>query len=521
MTDPHAATSAFRTPDQTLQAWINQRVFDTSLDLILVVDPKGNFIRVSPSSAAILGYQPEEMVGHSAVEFIYPEDLDSTRNEMRLARRGRVMRNFECRYIHKNGRVVTLAWTGQWSESDRQHFFIGRDMTERMRLEGQLRQAQKMEAIGQLTGGIAHDFNNILTVIIGMVELLAPAIDADPRLAPIVKAIDDAAERGAELTRRMLAFARKQPLQPRPLDLNEVITRIAEMLQRTLGEDVTVRTVLADDLWRAVADPFLLEDAILNLAVNARDAMPKGGHLVIETDNAELDENFAAENLDVSAGEYVSLLVSDTGTGMKPEVIERAFEPFFTTKDVGRGTGLGLSMVYGFVKQIGGHVRIHSEVGRGTTVKIYLRRAADTASQPTEASASSAESLPIGRETILIVEDNAAVRAASVSILESLGYGVLQAADGWDAHHILESPAKIDLLFTDLVMPNGIGGEDLARIARKLRPGLKLLYTTGYSAQLVRARSDKDVPVLSKPYRRHKLAAMVRAVLEDRPAKLR
>jgi PAS domain S-box-containing protein len=507
--------------DPAPEAWSNQRVFDTCLDLILVVDPKGNFIRVSPSSAAILGYQPEEMVGHSAVEFIFPEDLDSTRNEMRLARRGRVMRNFECRYIHKGGRVVTLAWTGQWSEPDQQHFFIGRDMTERMRLEGQLRHAQKMDAIGQLTGGIAHDFNNILTVIIGMIELLTPATEADPNLAPIVKAIDDAAERGAELTRRMLAFARKQPLQPRPLDLNEVITRMAEMLQRTLGEDITIRTVLAEDLWRAVADPFQLQDAILNLAVNARDAMPKGGHLVIETDNAELDETFAAENLDVSAGEYVSLFVSDTGTGMKPEVIERAFEPFFTTKDVGRGTGLGLSMVYGLVKQIGGHVRIYSEVGRGTTVKIYLRRAVDAASQPDEAPASSAEPLPLGRETILVVEDNAAVRAAAVSILESLGYDVLQAEDGWDGHRILESPAKIDLLFTDLVMPNGIGGEDLARIARTLRPGLKLLYTTGYSAQLVRARSDRDVPVLSKPYRRQKLAGMVRAVLDDRPSKLR
>jgi len=519
MNDPHAAASepCPAGVDATAEAthWSNQRVFDTSLDLILVVDPKGNFIRVSPSCIAILGYQPEEMIGHSAVEFVYPEDLESTRDEMRLARRGHAMRNFECRYVHKTGRVVTLAWTGQWSEPDRQHFFIGRDMTERRRLEGQLRQAQRMEAIGQLTGGIAHDFNNILTVIIGMIELLAPAVAANPKLAPVVKAIDDAAERGAELTKRMLAFARKQPLQAQPLDLNEVIMRMAEILTRTLGEHIMVRTVLAPDIWPAVADPSQLEAAILNLAVNARDAMPDGGELVIETDNAQLDDDYAAENLDVAPGTYVALYVSDTGTGMPPDVIEHAFEPFFTTKDIGRGSGLGLSMVYGFVKQTGGNVLIYSEVGRGTTVKIYLPRALDPVERP-DAPAPAVEPPPLGRETVLVVEDNAGVRAAAVSILGSLGYDVLQAHDGREGRRIIESPAKIDLLFTDLVMPGGIGGEDLARIARELRPGLKILYTTGYSAQLASARTDHDVPVLSKPYRRQQLASMVRAVLDQR-----
>ena len=494
---------------------INQRIFDTSLDLILVVDRRGLFLRVSPSSLAILGYRPEEMIGRNAEDFVHADDLESTRDNMRLARRGSLTRNFECRYIHKAGRPVMLAWKGLWSEPDEQYFFIGRDITERIALESQLRQSQKMEAIGQLTGGVAHDFNNILTVIIGMNEIMADAVANDPRLKEIVETIDEAATRGAQLTQRMLAFARKQPLNARRLDLNDVLGRTAAILQRTLGEDVAIKTVFADALWPALADPSQTEDAILNLAVNARDAMPKGGQLLIETANVHLDEQYAAQNVEVSSGDYVAVTVTDSGIGMPPDVVERVFEPFFTTKEVGHGTGLGLSMVYGFVKQSRGHVKIYSEVGHGTSIKLYLPRAASVEARSSDDTAPPAVH-PVGHETILVVEDSSAVRRVAVNMLRGLGYQVREADDGHAALAILREPVEIDLLFTDLIMPNGIDGQDLLVMARAQRPGLKALFTSGYSEHFLKARgeTDQSVPLLGKPYRSHKLAEAVRKVLD-------
>ena len=498
---------------------INARIFETSLDLILVVDRQGNFIRVSPSCAAILGYQPAELVGRNAAGYLYPEDLENTRNEMRLARRGQVMRNFECRYVHRDGRVVPLAWTGVWSEPDQQHFFIGRDMTERITLEAQLRQALKMEAIGRLTGGIAHDFNNILAVIIGMSEVLADAVSGNDRVAQMVKTIDEAADRGAQLVHRLLAFARKQPLQTRILDVNDVVTRMIAILQRTLGEDITLKPALAPDVWPTSIDASQLEDALFNLAVNARDAMPIGGQLVIETSNVHLDEAYAAHNVEATPGDYVAVIVSDTGTGMPLEVIDRAFEPFFTTKGVGQGSGLGLSMVYGFVKQSGGHVKIYSEAGHGTSIKLYLPQAASAAPVVADAAGRQPEPEAVGRETILVVEDDPAVRIVAVNILEGLGYHVRQAEDGHAALSILLRAGDIDLLFTDLVMPNGMSGQDLLRKAREQRPTLKALFTSGYSEHVIQGRGDRDddVPLLGKPYRKQQLAAAVRNVL-DAPA---
>jgi PAS domain S-box-containing protein len=494
---------------------INQRIFETSLDLILVVDRHGTFLRVSPSSEAILGYQPKEMIGHSAIEFIHSGDLDSTRAEMRLARRGRQTRNFDCAYVSKTGEIVPLAWMGVWSDPEQQHFFIGRDMRERLKLEQKLAQAQKMEAIGQLTGGMAHDFNNILTVIIGMNELLATALAGQPALEPIVKSIDEAAARGAELTQRMLAFARKQPLQTHRIDLNEMIGRTADMLRRTLGEHIDIHTATPAGVWPALADASQVENAILNLAVNARDAMPDGGRLLIEAANVHLDAEYARHNAEVTPGDYVAVIVTDTGTGMPPDVLARAFDPYFTTKDVGRGTGLGLSMVYGFAKQSHGHLKIYSEIDHGTSVRLYLPKAAGDATADTEASAAP-DVRTGGNASILLVEDNDAVRNVALTVLESLGYRVRQAADGRAALSILEAPGEFDLLFTDLVMPNGIGGQELWRRARTLRPGLKALFTTGYSEQFVNARSDADrsVPVLSKPYRRESLAKAIRDALD-------
>jgi PAS domain S-box-containing protein len=491
---------------------INRRFFETSLDLILVVDRKGTFMRVSPSSEAIIGYKPDELAGRSAREILFPEDLDSTRREMRLARRGGVTRNFDCRYVHKRGHVVPLAWTGVWSEAEQQHFFIGRDMTERVKLEQELHRSQKLEAIGQLTGGIAHDFNNILTIIIGMNEIMAADVAGNPKLTAICKSIDEAAERGAQLAQRMLAFGRKQRLQARSLDLNESVASIAAMLKPTLGEHVRVEVALANDLWPALADPSQLENAIVNLAVNARDAMPGGGRLLIETCNVHLDEQYASENVEVAAGDYIAVVVSDTGTGMRPEVIERAFEPFFTTKDVGHGTGLGLSMVYGFARQSRGHVKIYSELGHGTSIKLYLPRAAgDIAVR----SAAAVEAAAGTSATILVVEDDASVRAVAVGILEGLGYRVLQAGDGRAALEILQTPEKIDLLFSDVVMPNGLSGQDLLVEARALRPGLKALLASGYSERFIHGNdvATQGVRILNKPYRREMLSKAIREAL--------
>jgi PAS domain S-box-containing protein len=496
---------------------INQRIFDTSLDLILVVDGHGEFIRVSPSSLAILGYAPEEMTGHNGTRFVFPDDLDNVRDEMRQARKGRLSRSFECRYVHRDGHVVPVAWTGIWSESDRQYFFIGRDMTDRIMLESQLRQAQKMEAVGQLTGGVAHDFNNILTVIIGMTELLSDSLGQDPKLGPIVQAIDEAASRGAQLTQRMLAFARKQPLQARNIDLNEVMSRASAMLRHMIGEDISIKVQLAEGLWPALVDPAQIEDVVLNLAINARDAMPNGGQLLIETANTHLDQTYAAHNVEVMPGDYVSLVITDSGVGMPPEVVERVFEPFFTTKEIGRGTGLGLSMVYGFVKQSRGHVKIYSEVGHGTSIKLYLPRA--DAPMQEEVPVARPSGHPVGTESILVVEDSAPVRSVTVSILRALGYQVHEAEDGPSALAILSGPTALDLLFTDLIMPNGIDGQELLRRARALRPGLKALFASGYSEQFLKGRgpAEAGVPLLNKPYRTRVLAETVRGVLDAKP----
>src|SRR6185312_13600792 len=385
-----------------------RRIFDTSNDLILVTDTAGNFIQVSPRVTAILGYQPSDMIGHSAVEFIHPDDLEHTRREMRAARRGQSKRDFETRYINKEGKAVVLNWTGTWSEPVRRHFFIGRDLTEKQAAEAQLRHAQKMDAIGHLTGGVAHDFNNILTVITGTIGILEEAVADQPEYANIAKLIEEAAERGANLTRHLLAFARKQPLQPVEFDVNALALEAIKLLHPTLGEHIEITPLLAENAWTAVADPSQLTTALLNLAINARDAMPNGGQLAIETANVFLDENYASMNSEVTPGHYVMIAVSDTGTGIPPALLERVFEPFFTTKEVGRGTGLGLSMVFGFAKQSGGHINIYSEEGHGTSVKIYLPRA--TGLQPSAADARASANIEGGTETVLVVEDDALVR---------------------------------------------------------------------------------------------------------------
>ena len=490
-----------------------QRIFETSQDLILVTDGYGNFIQVSPSVKDILGYSPEDMIGHSATEFIHPDDLEKTRDEMRAARRGAVKRSFEARYYHYDGHEVTLNWMGTWSEPVKRHFFIGRDLTEKQAAEAQFRQVQKMDSIGQLTGGVAHDFNNVLTVITGTIGILSDAVADRPELAAITKLIDDAAERGAQLTKHLLAFARKQPLQPREIDVNALVLEAAKLLHPTLGEQITIMPQLTEDAWPTLVDPGQLSTAVLNLALNARDAMPEGGTLVLETRNIFLDDGYASMNPDVVAGNYVMIAVSDTGSGIPPELMDRVFDPFFTTKEVGKGTGLGLSMVFGFVKQSGGHIKIYSEQGHGTSVKIYLPRSSGV--QETEFEALQNTPITGGNEKILIVEDDALVRQYVVTQVKSLGYTALEAANGAEALTIIDSDKTIDLLFTDIIMPGNMNGRQLADEAARRRPDLKTLFTSGYTENAIvhHGRLDSGVLLLAKPYRKSELAKMLRTAL--------
>jgi len=753
---------------------INQRIFDTSPDLILVVDRQGNFIRVSPSSLSIIGYTADEMFGRNGTEFVHPEDLDNTRQEMRQARRSRARRDFECRYVHRDGHAVTLWWIGVWSEPEEQFFFIGRDMTERNEAErrlrdteahivdlrdaiesmsegfviydeedrmvmcnaayrrfypenterdliglrfedmlrqgiasgrypaavgqeeawiaerlrrhrntddrveqqvgdgrwvlvtkhrmpngwiaglrvdisalkaaeaaltksearlalaaevteigvgsalaatlpaqinarfneiyglppdkreisagellrlihpddrdevaaavlpairegklyrgefrirrantgeerwvraiirtlidpngklgyflgvhidvteekraaDQLRQAQKMEAIGNLTGGMAHDFNNLLGVIIGNLDMARPLVASNAEAGQLMQEAVDAAVSGAELTRRLLAFARQQPLRPECIEANALVTNIVRLLRRTLGENIEIMLDLGDALWPVVADPVQLEAALTNLATNARDAMPRGGRLVIATANRQLDPDYAAAHAEVIAGDYVAVEVTDSGTGMPPEVADQIFEPFFTTKEQGKGTGLGLSMVFGFIKQSGGHINVYSEVGKGTTFRLYLPRATSETAAPTETVKTAAPSRG-GGETVLAVEDNERLRRLVMRQLRALGYQPIEAVNAVEALSILERQ-PVDVLFSDIVMPGDLDGIELAQEVRKRWPSIKVVLTSGFPG----ARLDDQlgpqngvVRILSKPYRSEELGAALREVL--------
>ncbi len=394
---------------------------------------------------------------------------------------------------------------------------IARDKTEELTTASQLVQAQKMESVGRLTGGIAHDFNNLLTIVMGNAEVLSERLEDQPELSKLAAMIETAAQHGAELTHRMLAFARRQVLRPSELDVNTLVQRMVEMMGRILGEDIRIRLETVEGLWCVAADPAQMESAILNLAINARDAMPQGGTLTIETQNSHLDDDYVARNPEATPGDYVLIAISDSGSGMPLEVLERAFDPFFTTKEVGKGSGLGLSMTYGFVKQSHGHIKIYSESGQGTTVRIYLPRSLKAASVQDLAA-----EIPIedarGTESILVVEDEAAVRLYVTQQLKGLGYSVIEAADAHAALELLESGTPVDLLFTDVVLPGDMNGRQLAEVGTRMWPGLKVLYTTGYTENAVvhHGKLDAGVELLSKPYRRVELARHVRRVLDKK-----
>ncbi|WP_340265553.1 GAF domain-containing hybrid sensor histidine kinase/response regulator [Sphingobium mellinum] len=489
-----------------------------------MLDAEGTITSWNAGAERIKGYTAREIVGRNFACF-YTEADQQDGMPARTLHIATTAGRFEAEgwRVRKDG---TQFWANIIVDAihDDQGRLIGfakvtRDLTEKRAVEEQLRQAQKMEAVGQLTGGIAHDFNNLLTVINGNIELAERSLARDEaRTRRAIANARQGAERAAALTQRLLAFSRRQPLVPKPLHLDRVVEGLSELLKRSLGELIQLETVSGPHLWLVEADRNQIESALLNLAVNARDAMAEGGTLRIETANAHLDTSYAAMQGDVTPGNYVMIAVSDTGTGMSSPVLVRIFEPFFTTKEVGRGTGLGLSQVYGFVKQSGGHVEVLSQPGQGTTVKLYLPRftgpCGDVA-RP-DVVARTAEAGACG-ETILVVEDDEGVRAYSVEILRDLGYHAIEAADGQAALNLLEqTDSRIDLLFTDVVMP-GLSGRELSDRARALRPDIRILYTSGYTREtfLRDGKLDPDISLLAKPFTLQELARRLRDLLDN------
>jgi PAS domain S-box-containing protein len=513
------ATLAQRVAEQAAE---RDRLWQTSQDLLAVVDGAGVFRAANPAWTSVLGWSPAEVVGKTHLTFVHPDDHPGSEGALNQALNS-PLPAFENRCLHKDGGVRWIAWIA--SSDNGLVYATGRNVTaekqaaaELLAAQEALRQSQKMEAVGQLTGGIAHDFNNMLAVVIGSLDLLGRRLGGgDARAQRYLDAAGDGARRAAMLTQRLLAFSRQQPLQPEALDANKLVAGMSDLLRHSIGADVRLETVLAGGLWRTFADPNQLENIVLNLAVNARDAMPDGGRLTIETQNAHLDERYVAAHLGIGAGQYVLIAVTDTGSGMPAEVIEKAFDPFFTTKEIGKGTGLGLSQVYGFVKQSGGHVKIYSEVGHGTTIKIYLPRL-QGGSHTDHADAGQAE-IAFGdkREVVLVVEDEPAVRQFSVDALDELGYRVLEADGAAAALRLLELHPEIVLLFTDVVMPD-VNGAKLAEEARRRRPDLKVLFTTGYTRNAVVHNGvlDPGVDLIGKPFTLEALSAKLRSVLEAR-----
>jgi PAS domain S-box-containing protein len=513
-------TAALRRSEQQFQ----QLVAGVTDCAIYMLDPGGHVASWNSGAERIKGYTAEEIIGQHFGAFYTEQDRAAGKPSQSLVaalRDGKY--EAEAWRIRKDG---THFWASVLIDPIRgaDGTLIGfakvtRDMTERRAMQEQLHQSQKMEAIGQLTGGVAHDFNNLLTVILGNLETLWRHIPADDgRLQRAADQATRGAQRAATLTQQLLAFSRRQPLNPKPTDVNRLVTGMSDLIRRTLSENISVETVLAGGLWRVEVDPHQLESALLNLAVNSRDAMPNGGKLTVETANAHLDENYAARFAEIAPGQYVVICVTDSGVGMTSEVLAHAFDPFFTTKPIGEGTGLGLSQVFGFVKQSGGHVKLYSEAGQGTTVKIYLPRMTGDAPLPEP------EPAPViarghSSETILVVEDDDDVRSYSTESLRELGFTVLEASDGPTALRVLERHPEVKLLFTDVGLP-GFNGRELVSEARRRWPELKVLFTSGYARNAIvhQGRLDHGVELLTKPFTRAQLAARIRDVLDAKSA---
>lgn len=490
-------------------------------DPVITTNGKSEIVLVNAQAERLYGYSKAELIGQSIQMLVperarafhiekYPEYLDITSSRM-------IDVGTELRGLRKDGTEFPVEISVSPIESGDETLlaFAIRDVSDRHEMEAQLRQSQKMEAVGQLTGGIAHDFNNMLTVVIGNLQLLEHSLKNDATMSRLTHAALDASMRAAELVRRLLAFSRQQLLAPRNANINDLVIGVEPLLRRTITEHLSLKVKVADDLWLARIDPGQLENALINLAINARDAMSSGGVLTIETINTVLDEHYAAEQDEVTPGEYVMVAVSDNGEGIPKEVLPHVFDPFYSTKETGKGSGLGLSMVYGFVKQSKGHINVYSEQGHGTTIKIYIPRS-KAAHQDLAEQTIRTKLVPAGDETILVVEDDKAVRDVAISLLTGLGYKVLDADCGNEALIILDEHEGIDLLFTDIVMPGGISGTELAERAAANNQNLKYLFTSGYTDTTVFDNSllDRGSDMLNKPYRKEQLAQSVRDVLD-------
>jgi PAS domain S-box-containing protein len=495
------------------------RMWRLSKDIMLVAGFDGRVEAVSPAFGSQLGWSESDIVGRNFLDLVHPDDQASTLAQMASLGEGHYVYKFENRYRRKDGSWCLLSWS---AAPDAAYIHaIGRDITadreqaeQIRRTELALQQSQKMETIGKLTGGVAHDFNNLLQIISGNLQLLEMHCEGAEVQRWIANS-RSAVEKGAKLASYLLAFGRRQPLEPRVVKVSRVVMGMEDMLRRSLGEEIQIELVISGGLWNTAVDVAQVENAVLNLAINARDAMGGAGRLTIEATNAMLDDLYCRAHADVAPGQYVMIAVTDTGTGMPPEVLRQAFEPFFSTKEEGKGTGLGLSMVYGFVKQSGGHVKIYSEPGQGTTVKIYLPRtlaAEDVLAPPVELQPAVG-----GTETILVAEDDEAVRTIVVEMLTDLGYRVLKAADAASALAVVESGVPIDVLFTDVVMPGTLRSPELARMARERLPNLAVLFTSGYTENSIvhGGRLDPGVELLGKPYTRESLARRIRKVLAN------
>ena len=524
--DQKAAAHALASLNDTLAEQVSQRtaerdrIWRLSSELMLVADFSSNIVAVNPAFSTVLGWTEASLVGSSFMALVHPDDVAATLREVGGLSEGQTTFRFENRYRHRDGSYRTLAWSAAPDAS----FIhaVARDVTAEReaaaamrRTEQALQQSQKMETIGKLTGGVAHDFNNLLQVIAGNLQLLGTDVAANPRA---LRRVDNAMAgvlRGAKLASQLLAFGRRQALEPKVVRIGRNVAAMDDMLRRALGEEIEMETVVQAGLWNAFVDISQVENAILNLCINARDAMDGVGKLTVEVGNAVIDDGYTKTHPDVTPGQYVMIAVSDTGAGMPPEVIAQAFEPFFSTKPEGKGTGLGLSMVYGFAKQSGGHVKIYSEVGFGTTVKMYLPRSleAEDALDPVDLREPTG-----GTETILVAEDDEGVRETVVELLGELGYRVLKAPDAASAMAIVSSGIPIDLLFTDVVMPGPLRSPDLARKAREAIPNLAVLFTSGYTENAIvhGGRLDPGVELLGKPYTRAALASKIRHVLANR-----
>ena len=502
---------AARTKDRN-QLW------ELSSDVMIRCRFDGTIIAINPAWEQLLGWRETQLLGARIFDFIHPDDLASTQGAVESSTQGQAFLHFENRYRCSDGSYRWLSWSSR--PADGVINAVGRDITAEKeqaqalaRAEAQLRQSQKMEAVGQLTGGLAHDFNNLLTGISGSLELLEKRIEQGrvESLAHYVTVAQTATRRAAALTHRLLAFSRRQTLDPLTTDIGELVGELRELLSRTVGPSVKLEIEVASALWSTLIDRNQLENALLNLGINARDAMPSGGTLNIETSNVVLSDA-AAQELDVPPGQYVLVCVSDTGVGMSADVVAQAFDPFFTTKPLGMGTGLGLSMVYGFTRQSGGQVSIQSEPGHGTCICLYLPHVALN-STPSQIEATQHASLQASGcgETVLVVDDEPAVRMLVVEILEELGYRVLEAGDGKEGLRILQSDEPVALLITDVGLPGGMNGRQLADAARQHDPGLNVLFITGYAESVVmrNGQLEPGMRIVTKPFSIDTLAARI------------